>query len=169
MLCTRCAVCIVQSAYLKNLALTKRTLISNQDLFNLNRFKKYRNSSLIRYKLGLYVFETYFLGFCHFLIQSSKKHIFFFWPFTSDFADSMSIISKTTKCWVIKQNKIPTMFILVKRYLKRTASKIVFVGVLILIFSKTSSPFSWKVWKYHKIWHSFIHKSIMSGLWTNLE
>ena len=26
-----CAVCIVQSAYLKNLALTKRTLISNPD------------------------------------------------------------------------------------------------------------------------------------------
>ena len=30
-LCTRCAVYIVQSAYLKNLALTKRTLISNPD------------------------------------------------------------------------------------------------------------------------------------------
>ena len=30
-LCTRCAVCIVQSAYLKNLELTKKALISNPD------------------------------------------------------------------------------------------------------------------------------------------
>ena len=42
------------------------------------------------------------------------------------------------------------MFVFVKRYMKRTASKIVFVGVLSLILSKTSSPFSWKVWKYHQ-------------------
>ena len=68
-------------------------------------FFKYRNSSLIQYKLGLYVFEKYFLGFCHFLMQSSKKHIFVFRSFTSDFADSMSIISKTTKWWVIKKIK----------------------------------------------------------------
>ena len=64
-LCTRCAVCIVQSAYLKIKALTKRTLISNPDLPNLNSFWKYRNSSLIQYKLGLCVFKTYFLGFYH--------------------------------------------------------------------------------------------------------
>ena len=49
----------------------------------------------MKYKFGLYVFETKFLGFCHFLIQSRQKHTIFFAPFTSDFADAMSIIAKT--------------------------------------------------------------------------
>ena len=42
--------------------------------------------------------------FWHFLIQSSKNIFFFFRPFTSNFADSMSIIGKTTTCWVIKKH-----------------------------------------------------------------
>jgi hypothetical protein len=41
-----------------------------------------------------------------------------------------------------EKNLIPTMFVFVRTYMKRTASKIVFVGVLSLIFSRTSSPFS---------------------------
>ena len=86
------------------------------------------------------MFLKHFWGFCNFLIQSSKKHIFFFRPFTSDFADSMSIISETTPCWVIKK-KISALFVFVKIYMKITAFKIVFVGVLSLILNRTQSPF----------------------------
>ena len=42
------------------------------------------------------------------------------------------------------------MFVFVKRYMKRTAPKIVFIGVWSLILTRTSSPFSSKVWKYHQ-------------------
>ena len=35
-------------------------------------------------------------------IKIRQKHTSFFGTYTSDFADSMSIISKTTTCWVIK-------------------------------------------------------------------
>ena len=48
---------IVQSASPKNLAVTKRTLILNRDLANLNRLKNIETLGLIQYKLGLYVFE----------------------------------------------------------------------------------------------------------------
>ena len=101
----------------------------------------YRNCSVIQYKLGLYVFETSIWGFCHFLIQSSNNNISPPRPFTSDFGDFMSIICNTTKFWIIK-NLIPAMFVLVKRFMKRTASKIAFLAVLSLILSKTPSPFS---------------------------
>ena len=64
------------------------------------------------------------------------------------------------------------MIVFVKtRYMKRTAPKIVFVGVWSLILSKTSSPFSWKVWKYHlplgkykKLRSTPLHRH---NFWTN--
>lgn len=66
------------------------------------------------------------------------------------------------------------MFVFVKTYMKRTASKIVFVCVLSLIFSRTSSSFSWKVWKYHQkltLFHPLVnHEGILNKLrissWT---
>ena len=39
--------------------------------------------------------------FLYFHIKSSKKYTFSFQPFTSNFADSTSIIGKSTICWVI--------------------------------------------------------------------
>ena len=37
--------------------------------------------------------------------NTPNASFFFFWPFTSDLADSMSIIIKTTTSWVIKKNE----------------------------------------------------------------
>ena len=51
--------CIVQSANLKNLTVTKRTLISDLDKHNLNIFFKYKNFSLIQYMLGLYILDFF--------------------------------------------------------------------------------------------------------------
>ena len=62
----------------------------------------------MQYKLGVYVFETQFLSFCHFLIQSRQKQTFLFAPFTSDFADAISIIAKTTQYSVIKRSIYPS-------------------------------------------------------------
>ena len=89
----------------------------------------------------LYVLNIFFAVLVTFFIKICQKHTVFFVPFTSDFADSMSIISKKTTCWVIK-NLILAMFVFVKRYMKRTAPKIVFFGVWSLILRRTPSPFS---------------------------
>ena len=45
-------------------------------------------------KLFLCVFVTFLFK------KKPQKRIFFFGPFTLDFANSMTIINKTTKCWV---------------------------------------------------------------------
>ena len=68
-----------------------------------------------------------FLGVCHLLTQRRKK-TFSFRPFTSDFADSMSIIVEITTGWVNK-NCIPAIFVFVRAHIKITPSKIVVVGV----------------------------------------
>jgi hypothetical protein len=44
-----------------------------------------------------------------------------------------------------EKNEILAMFVFVKRYMKRTAPKIVIVGAWSLILTRTSSPFSSKV------------------------
>ena len=66
----------------------------------------YRNSSMVQYKKGLYIFKTIFLGgFGHFPSQNCLKHTFFFRPLTSDFADKMSIIAKRKEKNCLKKTK----------------------------------------------------------------
>ena len=50
--------------------------------------------------IWVYMFLELFFGVfvSFFLIKIWQKHTFFFGPFTSDFADAISIISKTTTC-----------------------------------------------------------------------
>ena len=89
---------------------------------------------LKKFKLNFYIIQfgsIRFKGFCHLFIKLCQKRTFFLGPFTSDFADSMSIIL--------------AIFVFVRIYMKRTAPKIVFVVVLSQILSRTPSPFSGKV------------------------
>ena len=110
-------------------------------------FLKYRNSSLIQFKLGLYVFKTYFLVLS--LCNTKKQKSYFCLP-TIYIRLSWLHIHNQQDNNMFGKKKIPAMFVFVKRYMKRTASKKVFVGVLSLILSRTSPPFSCKVWKYHQ-------------------
>ena len=89
--------CIVHSAYLKKSSVTKRILISNIFKLIIVLLYLHRNSSLVLYKEGLYVDETFFCVYVSFQLKKSKNMIFFFRPFSSDFADKMTIITKTKK------------------------------------------------------------------------
>ena len=78
------------------------------------------------------------------LVSNSKSPNFFslvFGPFTSDFANTLSIIANTTPYFVLK-NYIPAMSVFLKAYMKRTPSKIDCVGVKSLTLSRTPSVFS---------------------------
>ena len=68
------------------------------------------NYSLIQYKLGLYVCETFFWGFCHFLTQSSQNHVHN--QQNDNFLGNKFFL-------------ITAMFVFIKRYMKRTTSKII--------------------------------------------
>ena len=98
--------CIVQLGDLENLAITKRTMISNLIEHNLFFLYIYIETTFAwsNIKRFYMFFKLFFLMFlCYFPIQSSQKHIFSYGPFTSDFADTISITAKTTIYSVIEK------------------------------------------------------------------
>ena len=117
----------------------------------LNVAKTILNFLKLKFKwilFGSICLKKFLFCFCHFfLLKYAKSVLFFFGPFSSDFADSMSIISKTTTWWVMIFFNLSNVCL--KRYMMRMAPKIIFVGFWSLILSRTSSPHSWKLWKYH--------------------
>ena len=100
-----CVVYKVCSVYC-TISLPEESSVNKEDFYIKSRltqskqfffFFNYRNSSLVQYKEGLYVVETFLGVFCPFLIQSNQKHTFSIRPFTSDFVYFMSIIIKKLK------------------------------------------------------------------------
>ena len=57
----------------------------------------------------------------------AKIHVFFSRPFTSDFANKMTIFNQRKKYF--ETNKITAMIVFGKAYTKKKQSKTVFVGV----------------------------------------
>ena len=99
--------------------------------------------------------------FCHLLTQSSKQNMFC--------VPTINI----RLCWLHVQNQrdnnmlghkklIPSMIVFVKRYMKRTAYKIVFCWFYSLLLSRAPSPFSWKLWKYYWNLTLFHPKAVIS-------
>ena len=74
--------CCVQGVQCVLYSLPEEPSVNEEDfdiksrLNQSKQFLKYRNSSLVQYKEGLYVFETFRWGFCHFLIQSNQNILF---------------------------------------------------------------------------------------------
>ena len=85
---------IVRSAKLNNLSLRKRTLISN--LFDLTKtIFEFIETQVYSIQIGSIRLKTNCLLFLSRFSLNTPKAYFFFGPFTLDFADSLSIISKT--------------------------------------------------------------------------
>ena len=82
-------------------------------------FWNYRNSSLVQYKEGLYIFSRYFVKYIFSLtfqvkIAKKKKKVFSFRSLPSDFAEKMSIVAQRRRNKFVLKNLILAKFVFVK-------------------------------------------------------
>ena len=129
----------------------------------------YWNSGLIQNNLGLYIFIL-FLVLSLFHYNMPKKTLIFLWPIYIRLCLCHVHNRKNNAICGHKKKYIPAMFVFLKAYTMRTLFKVSFFGFYSLILSRTPSTFSFKEWKYyHNLTIFHLIKSIIRGLWRNIE